>query len=456
MKQLQAAVFGAGAPNTHKNKTWTILAAGFFAIACGADDGPSAPATTGGYPGATGGVTGSGGSGGLPASGGVTGATGGFKATGGTAATGGFSATGGALGSGGSSSGGAASGGTSSGGSSSGGTSSGGSASGGTSSGGSATTGGATGSGGSGNTGGQSKLLGWASVSGDGVTTTTGGDKGQTVVATSASQLQQYAESSDALVITFRGTMSVPRLNIVSNKTIRGLDATATIQGGLRIRGSSSEPVSNVIVQNVKVNGASSTNDGDAAAIYFAHHVWLDHLEIWDGPDGNLDIVHASNWVTVSWTKFRYTSNAPDPAHKFSNLIGHSDSNASEDTNRLRVSFHHCWWAEGVVERMPRVRFGNVHVWNSYYSASGNNYGVGAALQSHVLVENNVFEGVNNPHFYYDDEPTAGLLARGNDYQNVTGKQDSGRGSVPNPTYQYTPDAVNTVEEAVKNGAGPK
>jgi pectate lyase len=425
---------------------WTILSAGLLAMACGSDEGPSTPAATGGYTGATGGVAGSGGSGGLPASGGVTGTTGGFTATGGTPATGGASTTGGAPGSGGVSSGGSTSGGASSGGSAS---------TGGTSSGGSATTGGATGTGGSGNPGSQ-KLLGWASVSGDGVSTTTGGDKGQTVVATSASQLQTYAESSDPLVITFRGTMSVPRLNVLSNKTIRGLDATATIQGGVRIRGSKDEPVSNVIVQNVKVNGASSTVDGDAMSIYFAHHVWIDHVDVWDGPDGNLDIVHASNWVTVSWTKFRYTGSAPDPAHKFSNLIGHSDSNASEDTNRLKVSFHHCWWADGVIERMPRIRFGMVHVWNSYYSASGNNYGVGAALQSHVLVENNVFEGVNDPHIYYDDEPTAGLLARGNDYQNTTGKQDSGRGTVPNPTYQYTPDAVNTVEDAVKNGAGPK
>ena len=436
---------------------WTILSLGLFAIGCGGEDDAPPAAATGGVTGATGGLTGSGGSGGAQPAGGAS-ATGGFTATGG--ATGGFTASGGVPASGGSNSGGSSSGGASSGGSNSGGSSSGGASSGGSNSGGSssggASSGGSTGSGGSGNTGGQSQLLGWASVSGDGVTTTTGGGKGQTVVATSASQLQTYAESGDPLVITFRGTMSVPRLNVASNKTIRGLDATATINGGIRIRGSKDEPISNVIVQNVKVNGASSDVDGDAVSVYFAHHVWLDHLDIWDGPDGNLDIVHASNWVTVSWTKFRYTSNAPDPDHKFSNLIGHSDNNASEDTNRLKVSFHHCWWAEGIIERMPRVRFGMVHVWNSYYSATGNNYGVGAALQSHVLVENNVFDGVANPHFYYDDEPTAGLLARGNDYQNTTGDQDSGRGTVPNPTYQYTPDAVNTVENAVKNGAGPR
>ena len=38
------------------------------------------------------------------------------------------------------------------------------------------------------------------------------------------------------------------------------------------------------------------------------HHVWIDHCEVWDAYDGNMDITHGSNWITVSWTKFRYST----------------------------------------------------------------------------------------------------------------------------------------------------
>jgi pectate lyase len=36
-------------------------------------------------------------------------------------------------------------------------------------------------------------------------------------------------------------------------------------------------------------------------------------------------------------------------------------SNTTElDRGKLKVTFHHNWWADGVIERMPRVRFGDV------------------------------------------------------------------------------------------------
>jgi pectate lyase len=306
------------------------------------------------------------------------------------------------------------------------------------------------------------ELVGWASESGDGDDTTTGGQGGQEVTATSAQQLMDYASSADPLVIRISGTIAVPRVEVASNKTLIGVGNDATIEGGLRIRGkSTSEYVHNVIVSNLHVNGATSDVDGDAVQIHYAHHVWVDHCEIWDAADGNLDIVHASNWVTVSWTKFHYTSNAPDQNHRFCNLIGHSDSNASEDTGRLKVTFHHDWWADGAIERMPRVRFGQVHVFNSYYSAKGNNYAVGAALQARVVVENNVFDDVTHPHIFYDGETTAQMVAEGNLYvgasaSNPSEGQQSGQGTAFDPPYDYTLDPANGVAAVVKANAGPR
>jgi len=302
-------------------------------------------------------------------------------------------------------------------------------------------------------------LIGWASESGDGDSTTKGGMGGQEVTATTAQQLMDYASSSDPLIIHVQGTISAPTVQLANNKTLIGMGNDATINGGLRIRGYSDAFVHNVIIQNLHINGATSGVDGDAVQIHYAHHVWVDHCEIWDASDGNLDIVHGSNWVTVSWTKFHYTSNAPAQDHKFCNLIGHSDNNSSEDTGRLKVTFHHDWWAEGAVERMPRVRFGQVHVFNNYYSAKGNNYCVGAALQARVVVENNVFDDVSQPHIFYDGETTAQMVATGNQYSGASIAQvgqQSGQGAAFDPPYDYTLDPASGIKALVLSNAGPR
>lgn len=66
-----------------------------------------------------------------------------------------------------------------------------------------------------------------------------------------------------------------------------------------------------------------------------SHHVWLDHLNIWDGRDGNIDIVTGSGYVTVSWCKLWYTDFQND--HRYSCLVGngaeHGDTDRT-DTDR--------------------------------------------------------------------------------------------------------------------------
>jgi pectate lyase len=309
-------------------------------------------------------------------------------------------------------------------------------------------------------------LVGWAAVAGDGVTTTTGGGTVTPVRPTSAAELLAYAGDATPRVIEIVGTFSLPRLQVASNKTLVGIGTDATLAGGLRIRGTADAPVRNVIVRNLRVNGASTTADGDAAQIYYAHHVWIDHCDIWDGPDGNLDLTHAVNWVTISWTKFRYTSaykavpGETTAAHRFSSLVGHSDDNAAEDDGRLKISFHHDWWAEGVLERMPRVRFGQVHVFNNYFSSAGNHYCVRAGRGAHLLVEGNAFDGVNDPQVFNSpaDEATASITARDNLYSKTTGMQATGGGgaaltSVP---YAATIEPAAGAAARVRACAGPR
>jgi pectate lyase len=308
----------------------------------------------------------------------------------------------------------------------------------------------------------EASPVGWASVSGDGVTTTTGGLGGDTVKPATAAELIEYAASDEPLVIEIEGTFAVPRLDVSSNKTLVGIGDDATLEGGVRVRGKDDANVKNVIIRNVHVNGGPTDADGDAMQIYFAHHVWIDHCDIFDGPDGNLDITHASNWITISWTKFRYTAayqkpSGEDSDHRFSNLLGHSDNNADEDDGRLKITLHHDFWGERVIERMPRVRFGEVHVFNNYFHAPGNNYCVGGGLDAHVLVENNYFDDVKDPHRFQDDDDTAQIVARNNTYVGMsdTTAKDT-RGSVPAPGYTASPSPADTSLKALVTAcAGP-
>lgn len=305
------------------------------------------------------------------------------------------------------------------------------------------------------------QLAGWATVSGSGVNTTTGGGSIAPVRPTTLEQLVQYAGDGQPRVIEIQGSFTVGELIIRSNKTLIGVGDDATIQGGLRIHGrSASDQTSNVIVRNLRIHARSATGAQDGIEISRAHHVWIDHCEIWDAPDGNLDVVRGSDYVTVSWTKFRYTSNPPANNHRFSNLIGNSDNNEGEDGGKLRVTLHHNWWAERVHERMPRVRFGQVHVFNNYFSASGNNYCVRGGRGARLLVENNYFEGVKSPHEFNNqtDQGTAHITATGNTYDNTSGTRATGGGGTPftQPSYSASLDSPEDARARVRDCAGPR
>jgi pectate lyase len=388
-------------------------------------------------------------------------------ATGGTAAE-----TGGTFQSGGSASGGlpsgglpSVSGGTSTGGKATGGTSSGGAA---TSTGGKATGGTATGGGATGGTScatppEPSPLVGWASVSGSGVTTTTGGGTATPTVVTSLSELTSAASGTTARVIYVQGNFS-GSLSIGSNKTIVGI-CGASITGNVRISGSS-----NVIVRNLKIVGnncSDSPSDCSAGADAVgitngAHHVWFDHCDVSDGSDGNFDINAASDFVTVSWTKFGYSTKRTDPVagasgHRFSNLIGSADNLTSEQ-GKLNTTYHHCWWTDNVDQRMPRVRYGKIHVFNNLYTMTGNNYCVGVGADASVRVENNVFIGVSRPVNSSSSgfaNANTTLTIAGNIYTNTTGTNATDIGVAFTPTYPFTMDAASAVEAAVRSGAGP-
>jgi len=215
-------------------------------------------------------------------------------------------------------------------------------------------------------------------------------------------------------------------------------------------------------------NGGECQNGRDAVTIQRGQRVWFDHVAISDGSDGNLDVNHGSDFITVSNSKFFYSSARSDPndtgasGHRYSNLIGGSDSNGSEDTGHLNITWVHNWWAQNVVERQARVRFGKNHFFNNLWTSTGNNYCIGVGVGANILSQNNAFVNVRTPinTTSYVNAGIASSAARstGNVFQGTSGNApaDLNAGSVFTPPYSFNLGSGSTTQAFVQANAGPK
>ena len=171
----------------------------------------------------------------------------------------------------------------------------------------------------------------------------------------------------------------------------------------------------NVIIRNIQFESpydyfpSWDPNDGpegnwnsqyDSISIKGGTHIWIDHSSFQDGPetvekyfgrkyehrDGLVDITNEADYITISYSTFAN--------HNKTMLIGSSDSKIS-DEGKLHVTLHHNYFHD-VVQRLPRVRFGQVHVYNNYFASDITNgeyayaYALGVGKKSQIYAENNV------------------------------------------------------------------
>lgn len=290
--------------------------------------------------------------------------------------------------------------------------------------------------------------IGWAQQGGG----TTGGGSVAPVVVTTLAELNAAAGGTSPAVIHVSGKIG-GAVKVGSNKTILGLCGAEINPSFIDMTGSS-----NVIMRNLKIVGYNcSDSPSDCSAGFDAIHVqggdrnlWFDHLDVSDGSDGTLDITHACDFITISWTKFHYSGRRPG-GHQFCNLVGHDDANGAEDTGHLNVTFHHVWWADNVDQRMPRVRFGKVHVFNSLFTATGDSACIEVGVSCNIRSENNVFQGVKNAV----DSSHANAASIIESIGNVGAMTNLGGPSFM-PPYPYTLDPAAMVAAAVMAGAGPQ
>ncbi|MDQ0890284.1 pectate lyase/pectin methylesterase-like acyl-CoA thioesterase [Paenibacillus sp. V4I9] len=207
------------------------------------------------------------------------------------------------------------------------------------------------------------------------------------------------------------------KINVGANTTIVGLPGSNAkiLSGNLMVQN-----VDNVIIRNIDFQNAFDyfpqwdPTDGDVGnwnsafdniTVKSATHIWIDHNTFSDGSnpddysikyfgrhyqqhDGAMDITNASDLVTVSYNYYH--------DHDKTTLIGGSDG-FTGDIGKERITFHHNYY-KNIVQRAPRVRYGEVHMYNNYYEGTVNHasypflYTMGVGYSSQIYAQNNYFK----------------------------------------------------------------
>jgi pectate lyase len=296
-------------------------------------------------------------------------------------------------------------------------------------------------------------------------------------------QFSMYAKMAVPLTIVIKGMIDIPlppdggsgdlqKIRVSSNKSIIG----ANLQG---MNGSSSGSgftgggiwltgVKNIVLQNLVIampNSDDSSDNVDAIHIEGSTQIWVDHCDLSsNGPgadagaayDGLVDISDASDFVTVSWTRYH--------DHPATGLVGRSDTAAAaaEDAFKNHVTWDHDLFSD--VGTGPRVRFGRAHVLNSYFYGV-NDYAVASLDGAFVKIEGCYFQNVapvqNNADYGPVTTIVPGATAGNVDLVDpIYASSGANVLTTPNVPFameyqnQYVPDSARSVPALVNTCAG--
>lgn len=287
--------------------------------------------------------------------------------------------------------------------------------------------------------------------------------------------LGELANEKPGKVLTKVGVIR-PR----SNTTLEGPAGGATLRGGtIELKG-----VENVIIRNLRFRDLweeDPSGDYDemgwdyirisSAGKKGSERVWVDHCDFGKVYDGQLDIIHGSDLVTISHCIF----SGGGETQKKGMLIGNSSSEKARDQDKghLNVTIHNCWFKD-LSSRAPRLRHGNLHFLNNLVENVGT--ATISVCDAATLVEGCVYRdckvAVSNSHADDSKENHRGGSTRIIDTLSLGKKPgpmaDDGTGFRFNPVeglewshplklpHPYQAAPVSAVETAIKRDAGPK
>ena len=249
---------------------------------------------------------------------------------------------------------------------------------------------------------------------------TVGGKHGRIYVVTSnldedmvnpePGTLRHAVIQKESLWIIFKNDMSI-RLNqellINSFKTIDARGANVHIAHGAGI---TMQFVRHVIIHGLHIHHISESSggmirdssdhfgmrtraDGDGLSIYGSSNIWLDHISMSQCQDGLIDAIVGSTAITISNSHFTH--------HNDVMLLGAQNTYELDKKMQVTVAYNH--FGKGLVQRMPRVRWGFVHVVNNDYT-HWELYAIGGSQGPTILSQGNRF--IAPPHLPHYREVT--------------------------------------------------
>ncbi|NDL57349.1 pectate lyase family protein [Phytoactinopolyspora mesophila] len=216
----------------------------------------------------------------------------------------------------------------------------------------------------------------------------------------------------DARERSMRNQEAHTQINVGSNTTLIGLPGATLRHLTLMFN-----RADNVIIRNITFDEAFDCQprwrptDGaegnwnshfDHVSVRRGSNFWIDNNTFLTSPeklpeyfgrkyeiyDGQLDITHTADLVTVSNNIFK--------DHDKLMLIGSTNNPGGGDPGRLNVTLRHNVF-DGIGQRAPRVRFGQVDIYNNYYKLAvaaqshDFDYAWGAGVESQIYAESNYF-----------------------------------------------------------------
>ncbi|KAI3974174.1 hypothetical protein MKX01_033425 [Papaver californicum] len=198
---------------------------------------------------------------------------------------------------------------------------------------------------------------------------TRGGKRGKFYVVTDPSDndLPLWIIFATSMVIRLNG-----ELMIASDKTIDARGANVHIAGGA---GLTIQYVMNVIIHGLHIHAGSgglirdsldhygfrTASDGDGISVFGSSHVWIDHNSMSNCKDGLVDVIMGSTAITIS----------------NNHMTSHNEISEKQTLT-------------GLVQRMPRCRWGFFHVLNNDYT-HWLMYAIGGSQNPTIISQGNRF-----------------------------------------------------------------
>jgi len=235
----------------------------------------------------------------------------------------------------------------------------------------------------------------------------TGGKNGNIYVVTDSSDndmvnpkpgtLRHAVIQKEPLWIIFSRSMVIrlsQELIMQGDKTIDGRGAKVHIAHGAGIM---IQFVKNVIIHGLHIHdihqgnggmirdsvdhyGFRMASDGDGISIFGSTNIWIDHVSMWNCKDGLIDAIEGSTGITISNCHFT--------DHNDVMLLGANNMQTKDKLLQATIAFNH--FGKRLVQRMPRIRYGFVHVVNNDYT-HWNMYAIGGSQAPTIISQGNRF-----------------------------------------------------------------